>query len=84
MYNQWNFSIAISVIYFTDIKTLHHSVKSSKQIADQRLSIDLAMSKEKCENKEIENIIWISKEKQIVDSLTKKCASCEKLIQAIS
>ena len=36
------------------------------------------MIKEKCENKEIENIIWISK-KQIADSLTKNGASCEKL-----
>ena len=42
------------------------------------------MIKEKCENKEIENIIWASKEKQIADSQTKKFASCEKLIQAIS
>ena len=48
------------------------------------LNIVLAMIKEKCENKEIENIIWISKEKQIAYSLTKKGASCEKLIQAIS
>ena len=30
------------------------------------------MIKEKCENKEIENIIWISKEKQLADSLAKK------------
>ena len=29
------------------------------------------MIKKKCENKEIENIIWISTEKQIADSLTK-------------
>ena len=42
------------------------------------------MVKEKCENKEIENIIWISKEKQLADSLTKKGASSEKLIQAVS
>ena len=42
------------------------------------------MIKEKCENKEIEDIIWISKEKQIADSLTKKGASCEKLIRATS
>ena len=41
------------------------------------------MIKEKGENKEIENIIWIGKEKQIVDGLTRKGASCEKLIQAI-
>ena len=48
------------------------------------LNIVLAMIKEKCENKEIENIIWTSKEKQIAYSLTKKGAICEKLIQAIS
>ena len=77
-------TITIPVICLTDSKTLYHAVKSSKQIADKRLSIDLAMIKEKCENKEIENIIWISKEKQIADNLTKKGASCEKLIQAIS
>ena len=77
-------TITIPVICLTDSKTLYHAVKSSKQIADKRLSIDLAMIKEKCENKEIENIIWISKEKQIADSLAKKGASCEKLIQAIS
>ena len=77
-------TITIPVICLTDSKTLYHAVKSSKQIADKRLSIDLAMIKDKCENNEIENIIWISKEKQIADNLTKKGASCEKLIQAIS
>ena len=77
-------TIAIPVICLTASKTLYHAVKSSKKIADKRFSIDLAMIKEKCENKETENIIWISKEKQIADSLTKKGASCEKLIQAIS
>ena len=65
-------TITIPVICLKDSKTLYHAAKSSKQIADKRLSIDLAMIKEKCENKEIENIIWISKEKQIADSLTKK------------
>ena len=42
------------------------------------------MIKENCENNEIENIIRISEEKQIADSLIKQGASCEKLIQAIS
>ena len=77
-------TITIPVICLTDSKTLYHAVKSSKQIAYKRLSLDLAMIKEKCENKQIENIIWISKEKQMADSRTKKGASCEKLIQAIS
>ena len=34
---------AISVICLTDSKTLYHAVKSSKQIVDKRLRIDLAM-----------------------------------------
>ena len=50
-------TITIPAIFLTDSKTLYHAVKSSKQIADKRLSIDLAMIKEKCENKEIENMI---------------------------
>ena len=77
-------TIAIPVVCHTNSKMMYLAVKSSKQIADKRLNIDLATIKEKCENKEIENITWISKEKQIADSLTEKGASCEKLIQAIS
>ena len=65
-------TIAIPAICLTDSKTLYHVVKSSKQIADKRFSIDLAMIKEKFENKEVENIIWISKEKQLDDSLGKE------------
>ena len=38
-------TIAIPVICITDSKTLYHAVKSSKQIADKRLSTDLAMIK---------------------------------------
>ena len=82
--NELFLTIAIPVICLTDRKILYRAVKSLMQIADNRLSIDLAMIKEKCQNKEIENITWISKEKQTADSLTKKGASCEKLIQAIS
>ena len=66
---------------FTDSKIMYHAVKLSKQIVDKRLNIDLVTIKE---NKAIENIIQISKEKQIADSLTKKGAIGEKLIQAIS
>ena len=65
-------TIAIPVICLTDSKILYHAVKLSKQIAYKSISEDLAMIKKKCENKEIENIIWISMEKQIADSLTKK------------
>ena len=77
-------TITIPVICLTDSKTLYHAVKSSKQIAYKWLSLDLVIIKEKCENKEIKNIIWITKEKQIADSLTKKGASSEKLIQGLS
>ena len=46
-------AIPMQLICLTDSKTLYHAVKLSKQIADKRLSKDLAMIKEKCENKEI-------------------------------
>ena len=49
-------NIVIVVILFRDSKTPYHAVKSSKHIADKRLSIDSAMMKEKCESKEIEKI----------------------------
>ena len=39
-------TITIPVICLTNSKTLYHAVKSSKQVADKRLSIDLAMIKE--------------------------------------
>ena len=45
-------TIAIPVICLTDSKTQYHAVKSSKQIADKRLSIGLTMIKEECEIKE--------------------------------
>ena len=52
-------TIAIPVICLADGKTLYDAVKSSKQIADKKFNTDSAMIKEKCENKEIEYIIWI-------------------------
>ena len=39
-------TIAISDICLTDSKTLYYADKSSKQIAQERLNIDLAMIKE--------------------------------------
>ena len=51
MYNQVFPTIAIPVISLKDSKTLYHAIKPSKQIADKRLSIDVAVIKKKCENK---------------------------------
>ena len=65
-------NISIPIIFLRYSKTLYHALKSLTHIADKKLSVDLAMIKEKYENKEIEKIILISKEKQIADSLTKR------------
>ena len=50
-------NISIPIIFLRYSKTLYHALKSLTHIADKKLSVDLAMIKEKYENKEIEKII---------------------------
>ena len=76
-------SFSVPIHCFTDSKTLYHAIKSTKQITDKRLSIDLAMIKEKLESKEIDHINWISNENQLADCLTKRGANCEKLLATL-
>ena len=76
-------SFSVPIHCFTDSKTLCHAVKSTKQITDKRLSIDLPMIKEKLESKEINHINWISNENQLADCLTKRGANCEKLLATL-
>ena len=76
-------SFSVPIHCFTDSKTLYHAVKSTKQITDKGLSIDLAMIKEKLESKDIDHINWISNENQLADCLTKRGANCEKLLATL-
>ena len=56
----------------TDSSCLYDLVHSSTQILDKRLRIEMAISREMIERKEIAEIFWSPIDVQIADSLTKK------------
>ena len=72
------------VTCLTDSKTLFQATKSTKQILDKRLAVDLAMIKEKCHTREVHQIEWIPKEKQLADCMTKKGANSDTLLNVLT
>ena len=69
---------------YTDNKSLADSLASKKQVDDRRLRIDMAYLKDMLENKDISSVNWISTDRQLANSLTKRGASAEQLCAAIS
>ena len=89
----WIGSLMIEIIYAdhtkqaipaiqcnTDSHQLYDAVHSIRPIQDKRLRVDMAILREMLEKQELKEINWISKEKQLADSLTKLGASSEKLL----
>lgn len=72
----------VTVEAITDNQSLHDIVRTTKQIQDKRLRVDVSSIREMAERNEIE-VIWVDKEKQIADVLTKKGAPCSMLCQTL-
>jgi transposase InsO family protein len=66
-----------------DCKSLYEAVYSTKDLTEKRLRLDLAGIKEQLVIGQIRKIEWIKTGEQLVDSLTKKGASCLKLMKAL-
>ena len=64
---------------FTDSKSLHDAVYSSKILTEKRLKIELCAIRELLEKGEIHSITWVNSSDELVDCLTKEGASREKL-----
>ena len=62
---------------------MYDAVYSLKLIEDKRLRIDMGLLQEMIQRKEITNINWVEKGKQLADSLTKLGASSAKLLEVI-
>ena len=62
----------IKIFCKTDKCCLYDLVHASTQILDKRLCIEIAISREMIERKEIAEISWIATDVKIADSLTKK------------
>ena len=73
----------ILIEVYTDNKSHHEALQSSKYVTDKCLRIDIGALKEIISNKQIENIIWIKSAHQIADSLTKHGANSLPLINVL-
>ena len=74
----------IPIVCKTDNSSLFDSVHSTTQILDKRLRIEMAILREMLNKKELEEIVWVPKDNQIADSLTKKGVPSFKILGYIS
>lgn len=72
----------VPVICYIDNKSLFENLQSTKAVAEKRLRVDIAALKQMVQRREI-TIKWVSSENQLADGLTKKTASCHKLVDVI-
>ena len=69
---------------FTDNKSLHEALGSSKQVEDKRLRIDISVLDDMLARGEVEKVAWVDTLQQLADCLTKRGVSTERLRAALS
>lgn len=75
---------AIPIYAFTDSRNLYESLHSTKPVEEKRLRIDIATLQEMIQKREVTRIDWIPGDCQLADCLTKRGASCQKLINVLN
>ena len=58
------------MVKYTDNQSLHNAVHSSKQMLERRFIVDISPIHEMVDNNQVQ-VIWIEKDKQINNVLTK-------------
>ena len=71
------------ITIYTDNDSLDNNLQTSNVVTEKRLNMDLMIIRDMLERNEICHVEWVPNEEQLADSLTKKGASCTKLIRAI-
>ena len=69
---------------FTYNKSLYESLYSSRTLEEKRLILDEAIIKDMLRKKELTEVCWIEKSKQIAYALTKSTASTRKLCDVLT
>ena len=72
----------ILIIAYTDNQSLHDTVHSTKQTLERRLIVDTSSIHEMVDNNQIQ-VIWVEKDKQISDVLTKSGVSQKSLLNIL-
>ena len=73
----------LPIIAYTDSNNMSKAIKSTTLISDQRLRIDIGAIKQKVEEDNV-TVRWIPKGEMLADSLTKKGASVQSLMDALT
>ena len=74
---------AVRINCVTDNKSLYDALKSSKQVEDKRLRIDISVMDDLLAKKEVDRVLWVSGRDQLADALTKKGVATDKLRGAL-
>ena len=74
----------LKVEAFTDNKPFEQSIRSTKQVHEKRLQVDLGEVQRLLEEGEIQDVKWIPTESQLADGLTKRYVSMNNLLELVS
>ena len=69
---------------FVDNKSLVDNLYSTKLVEDKQLRINIAVIKDMIERKDLSEVCWVQSARQIANALTKRGASPELLLSAVS
>lgn len=72
------------LICVTDNHSLFDALKSTKQVSEKRLRLEISSIKELIQSKRIKRVLWSDTKTQLADCLTKKGASALVLLKALS
>ena len=74
----------IKIEAFIDNEPVERSIRSTKQVAEKRLRVDIGEIQRLIEEKEVGDVKWISKKKQLADGLTKRDVNMDGLMHQMS
>lgn len=72
------------LICVTDNHSLFDALKSTKQVSEKRLRLEISSIKELMQSKKIKKVLWSDTKTQLADCLTKKGASALMLLKVLS
>ena len=73
----------LPLICMTDCKSLHDALKTTKQVGEKRLRLEISGIKELMEKNIVEEVKWLTSHAQLADCLTTRGASLAKVLQAL-
>ena len=74
----------IAIEAYTDNMPVEQSVRSTKQVHERRLRVDIGVVQRLLDDKEIVDIKWIPTNLQLADVLTKRDINMQKLFSVIN